>query len=118
MHRRSDSGSRPTGAAAPASVDGRRASWRRTIQDRLTQNLRFRAGSGRMSASAMSTTCRVAIAIVLAPGVFVGCGPQAKKKPLTLQEMIQLDPLPLAKGTRWTYNVTVKRFDPDTDKET
>ena len=32
--------------------------------------------------------------------------------------MITADPLPLAKGAKWTYNVTVKRYDPDADKET
>ncbi len=35
-----------------------------------------------------------------------------------MQEMIAADPLPLAKGAKWTYDVTVKRFDPDSDKET
>jgi hypothetical protein len=28
-----------------------------------------------------------------------------------------MDPLPLHKGAKWTYNVTVKRYDPDTEKE-
>ena len=28
-----------------------------------------------------------------------------------------MDPLPLAKGSRWTYAVTVKRFDVDANKE-
>ena len=37
---------------------------------------------------------------------------------MTLQEMIAADPLPLARGAKWTYDVTVKRFDPDTNKET
>jgi hypothetical protein len=37
---------------------------------------------------------------------------------MTLQEMIAADPLPLAKGAKWTYEVTVKRFDPEADKET
>jgi len=37
---------------------------------------------------------------------------------MTPQEMIAADPLPLAKGAKWTYDVTVKRFDPDADKET
>ena len=37
---------------------------------------------------------------------------------VSYQEMILADPLPLAKGAKWTYKVTVKRFDPDTDKET
>ena len=63
----------------------------------------------------MTMTRRVALVAILASA---GCTPDVKKKPLTLQEMIQLDPLPLAKGSKWTYNVTVKRFDPDTDKET
>jgi hypothetical protein len=35
-----------------------------------------------------------------------------------MQEMIMADPLPLAKGAKWEYKVTVKRFDPDADKET
>ena len=40
------------------------------------------------------------------------------KKKMTLQEMIAADHLPLAKGANWTYQVTVKKFDPDTNKET
>ena len=39
------------------------------------------------------------------------------KQPLTLEQMIAADPLPLAKGAKWTYNVTIKRYDADTDKE-
>jgi hypothetical protein len=46
------------------------------------------------------------------------CGSGAKKRQLSLQEMIAADPLPLAKGARWTYQVTVKKFDPDTSLET
>jgi hypothetical protein len=46
------------------------------------------------------------------------CTGTPKKKSLSPEEMVQLDPLPLAKGAKWTYSVTVKRFDPDTDKET
>lgn len=46
-----------------------------------------------------------------------GCSSPAKK-PLSHQEMVLADPLPLAKGSRWTYQVTVKRFDPELDKET
>jgi hypothetical protein len=45
------------------------------------------------------------------------CGSPEKHK-LTMQEMIASDPLPLAKGAKWTYDVRVKRFDPDADKET
>ncbi len=36
---------------------------------------------------------------------------------MTTQEMISADPLPLAKGAKWTYAVTVKRFDAEADKE-
>jgi hypothetical protein len=39
------------------------------------------------------------------------------KQPLTLEQMIAADPLPLAKGATWTYNVTIKRYDADSDKE-
>ena len=45
------------------------------------------------------------------------CGGAPKKRTLSMQEMIAADPLPLAKGARWTYKVTVKRFDADADKE-
>ena len=45
------------------------------------------------------------------------CSSGAKKRQLSLQEMIAADPLPLAKGAKWTYQVTVKKFDPDTNKE-
>jgi hypothetical protein len=52
-------------------------------------------------------------------GLAVGaCSGGAKKRQLTLQEMIAGDPLPLAKGAKWTYTVTVKKFDPDTNQET
>src|SRR5687768_18135673 len=37
---------------------------------------------------------------------------------MTLEQMIAADPIPLAKGAKWTYEVTVKKFDPDTNKET
>lgn len=46
------------------------------------------------------------------------CSSPPKKHQLTLQEMIAADPLPLEKGAKWTYNVTVKKFDADADKET
>jgi hypothetical protein len=46
-----------------------------------------------------------------------GCSSPARK-PLSHQEMVLADPLPLAKGSRWTYQVTVKRYDPELDKET
>ena len=69
------------------------------------------------------TTRRLARAAVTATIVsglalsFGGCSSPAKKKPMTLQEMVLADPLPLAKGSKWTYQVTVKRFDLETDKE-
>ncbi len=46
------------------------------------------------------------------------CSSPAKKHQLSVQEMIVADPLPLAKGAKWEYQVTVKRFDPEADKET
>lgn len=46
------------------------------------------------------------------------CSSSSQRRPLTTQEMIGMDPLPLAKGAKWTYQVTVKRFDATTDKET
>jgi hypothetical protein len=39
------------------------------------------------------------------------------KQPMTLEQMIAADPLPLATGAKWTYDVTVKRYDPETEKE-
>ncbi|HEU0035853.1 MAG TPA: hypothetical protein VFQ53_34810 [Kofleriaceae bacterium] len=51
-------------------------------------------------------------------GVMAACSSPPKKKPMTMQEMIAADPLPLAKGAKWTYQVTVKRFDAATEKET
>jgi hypothetical protein len=62
----------------------------------------------------------VGVALVLATGFTgggVGCSSNAKTRPLTPQEMAQMDPIPLAKGSKWTYAVTVKRFDVDADKE-
>lgn len=46
-----------------------------------------------------------------------GCGSPAKQ-PMTVEQMIVADPLPLAKGARWTYDVAVRRYDPDADKVT
>ncbi len=45
-----------------------------------------------------------------------GCGAD-KGKPMSLQEMVAADPLPLAKGARWTYQVSIKRYDPAVDKD-
>jgi hypothetical protein len=61
------------------------------------------------------TLTRIATAVVLCG---IGCSSPHKKKPLTLQEMITADPLPLSKGAKWTYTVSVKRFDADTNKVT
>jgi hypothetical protein len=57
-------------------------------------------------------------AVVVALAAVGGCSSSSKKKQLSLQEMIAADPLPLAKGAKWKYQVTVKKFDPDTNKET
>ncbi len=56
--------------------------------------------------------------VLLALTVAGACSSGAKKRQLSLQEMIAADPLPLRKGSKWTYDVTVKKFDPDTNKET
>src|SRR5690349_1673786 len=56
---------------------------------------------------------RTTLAFVLAAAA---CGGQSKH-PMTPEEMIAADPLPLAKGAKWTYDVSVTRFDPDTDKQ-
>lgn len=49
--------------------------------------------------------------------VAVAACSSSPKRPLTQQEMIARDPLPLAKGAKWTYKVTVKRYDATQDKE-
>ncbi len=56
--------------------------------------------------------------VLLALSAAGACSSGAKKRQLSLQEMIAADPLPLKKGAKWTYDVTVKKFDPDTNKET
>ena len=40
-----------------------------------------------------------------------------KQAPLTLEQIVNADPLPMVKGSRWTYYVTIKRYDPQADKE-
>lgn len=65
----------------------------------------------------MTTTARLGC-VLFALAAAGACSSGAKKRPLTLQEMIAADPLPLKKGSKWTYDVTVKKFDPDTNKET
>lgn len=44
------------------------------------------------------------------------CSSPPKRK-LTLQEMITADPLPLAKGAKWTYAVKLTRVDLEANKE-
>lgn len=56
-------------------------------------------------------------AICLALSTVGACSSSGKKRQLSLQEMIAADPLPLAKGAKWKYTVTIKKFDPDTNKE-
>ena len=45
------------------------------------------------------------------------CSSGSKKHVMTTEEMITADPLPLAVGAKWTYAVTMKRFDSEADKE-
>ena len=54
--------------------------------------------------------------IVAAAAAATGCSSNKAHK-LTLQEMIAADPLPLAKGAKWTYAVTATRTDAATQKE-
>lgn len=61
----------------------------------------------------MNVTTRLACAAA----VLGACGSPSVKH-MTQQEMIAADPLPLAKGATWTYNVVIKRFEVDADKET
>lgn len=55
------------------------------------------------------------VAMMLSVGA---CSSSSKKRPMTTQEMITADPLPLARGAKWEYQVTVKRFDPEANRET
>jgi hypothetical protein len=59
----------------------------------------------------------VALSALCAVGA-AGCSGSANQPRLTMQEMIAADPLPLARGAKWTYAVTVRRYDADSDKET
>jgi hypothetical protein len=61
------------------------------------------------------TTSRLSVLLALS---LFACSSGGKKRPMTLEQMIAADPIPLAKGAKWTYDVTVKKFDPDTNKET
>jgi hypothetical protein len=63
----------------------------------------------------VNPTTRLCVLVALMSGA---CSGGTKPHRLTLQEMIAADPLPLAKGSKWTYDVTVRRFDADADKET
>jgi len=56
------------------------------------------------------TSLRHVAAVALALGA---CSSPPKKHPMTMQDMIAADPLPLAKGAKWTYTVSVKRYDTD-----
>jgi hypothetical protein len=64
----------------------------------------------------VNPTTRLCVLVALASAA--ACSSSSKKHQMTMQEMIAADPLPLAKGAKWTYDVTVKRFDADADKET
>jgi hypothetical protein len=63
-----------------------------------------------MTISAAARSCLAALLVA-------ACSSTPPKKPLTADELAGMDPLPLNKGAKWTYNVTVKRYDPDIEKE-
>lgn len=46
----------------------------------------------------------------LALAAFAACG-SPTPAPMTLEQMIAADPIPLAKGAKWTYDVTYRRMD-------
>jgi len=58
------------------------------------------------------------LVVTLACVSVAACSGNGKRDPMTRQEMIAADPLPFARGAKWTYEVTVKKFDVDADKET
>src|SRR5438105_3792864 len=69
-----------------------------------------------MSASSMKILARLSC-VVLAVAAAASCSSGSKKHIMTTEEMISADPLPLAPGAKWTYAVTVKRYDAEADKE-
>lgn len=64
----------------------------------------------------MNVSMNVTTRLAWAAAVLGACG-GAPAKHMTQQEMIAADPLPLAKGATWTYNVAIKRFDAEAEKE-
>jgi hypothetical protein len=65
----------------------------------------------------MNMVMNVITRLACAAAVLGACGSPSVKH-MTQQEMIAADPLPLAKGATWTYNVVIKRFEVDAEKET
>jgi hypothetical protein len=65
--------------------------------------------------ASLMTTKYFAAGLLLAAQLLgsTSCSNPPKKKPLSMQDMITADPLPLAKGAKWTYAVSVKRYDTD-----
>jgi hypothetical protein len=57
------------------------------------------------------------LAVALATCCAFACSSPAKPRQLTMQEMVAADPLPLRKGAKWTYKVSVLRYDTDKDAE-
>jgi hypothetical protein len=69
-----------------------------------------------MTASKMSS--RIGFVFCVTCSAIAGCGSSGSATHSVSQEdMVTMDPLPLAPGAKWTYDVTVKRYDPDADKE-
>ncbi len=72
-----------------------------------------------LAKTARSAVRQMAMTLAMVAGTLsVGaCGGSKKPRSMTQQEMVAADPLPLAKGARWTYQVSVKKYDPDQDKD-
>ena len=77
----------------------------------------FAAGGSRGNSEFRVTIAAVKRTIPSVFAVALAACSSPGRQPMTLEQMIAADPLPLAPGAKWTYDVTVKRFDTDTNKE-
>jgi hypothetical protein len=65
------------------------------------------------------TSTKFAMFAGVVSGIVAGnaCSSSPKPRPMTLQEMVAADPLPLSKGAKWSYKVSVLRYDPSKEAE-